>query len=265
MCQMSAFICVTWLIHMCDMTHSYVWHDPCIWHWWPLWEVGGWGRDPFSRNFMKPTPRRKWYLTTGRRFHWMVLDPIPQSLPVHFFGSRPQPPTSHHCSISAQRWVSESYRSLLQKSPIKETYKRETYHFKEPTSHVEMCAKVCVCDSACECEWVMSYIRMSHTFVCMTWLTHTHTRSHRQWRSPFYRSLLWDSFAKETYNFQTPTFAQKSNSGHTVRSRHTHVSVTPRVSVSESCHTYECVWRDPLICVTWLIYMWNMTHTNVCD
>ena len=59
-----------------------------------LREVGGWGRDPFSRNFMKPTPRRKWYLTTGRRFHSMVLDPIPQSLPVHFFGSRPQPPTS---------------------------------------------------------------------------------------------------------------------------------------------------------------------------
>ena len=25
----------------------------------------------------------------------MVLDPIPQTLPVHFFGSRPQPPTSH--------------------------------------------------------------------------------------------------------------------------------------------------------------------------
>ena len=59
-------------------------------------EVGGWGRDPFSRNFMKPTPRRKWYLTTGRRFHEKVLDPIPQSLPVHFFGSRPQPPTSPH-------------------------------------------------------------------------------------------------------------------------------------------------------------------------
>jgi len=32
-------------------------------------EVGGWGRDPFSRNFMKPTPRWKWYLTTKRRFH----------------------------------------------------------------------------------------------------------------------------------------------------------------------------------------------------
>jgi len=28
------FICVTWLIHMCDMTHSHVWHDPFIWVTW---------------------------------------------------------------------------------------------------------------------------------------------------------------------------------------------------------------------------------------
>jgi len=43
-----SFVCVTWLIHMCDMTHSYVWHDSfmcvtwlihmcamthsCVWH-----------------------------------------------------------------------------------------------------------------------------------------------------------------------------------------------------------------------------------------
>ena len=32
-------------------------------------EVGGWGRVPFSRNLMSPTPRRKWYLMTGRRAH----------------------------------------------------------------------------------------------------------------------------------------------------------------------------------------------------
>ena len=25
-----SFICVTWLIHMCDMPHSYVWHDSSI-------------------------------------------------------------------------------------------------------------------------------------------------------------------------------------------------------------------------------------------
>ena len=32
-------------------------------------EVGGWGRVPFSKKLMRPTPRRKWYLTTGRRAH----------------------------------------------------------------------------------------------------------------------------------------------------------------------------------------------------
>jgi len=31
----------------------------------------------------------------------MVLDPIPQPLPVHFFGSRPQPPTSPYYGSSA--------------------------------------------------------------------------------------------------------------------------------------------------------------------
>jgi len=33
----------------------------------------------------------------------MVLDPIPQSLPVHFFGSRPQPPTSRKETLGKHR------------------------------------------------------------------------------------------------------------------------------------------------------------------
>ena len=64
---------------------------------------GGLGSSTFSKNLKSPTPRRKWYLTTGRRAHWMVIDFIPQSLPVHFFGSRPQPPTSLiHTDIDMQ-------------------------------------------------------------------------------------------------------------------------------------------------------------------
>jgi len=35
----------------------------------------------------------------------MVLDPIPQSLPVHFFGSRPQPPTSHKYMCIKNKWM----------------------------------------------------------------------------------------------------------------------------------------------------------------
>jgi len=78
-------------------------------------EVGGWGRDPkqctgrggrlgsstIFKNLMSPTPHRKWYLTTGRRAHSMVLDPIPQPLPVHCFGCRPQPPTSRNATPDA--------------------------------------------------------------------------------------------------------------------------------------------------------------------
>ena len=35
----------------------------------------------------------------------MVLDPIPQSLPVHFYGSRPQPPTSHTKTRALQPYI----------------------------------------------------------------------------------------------------------------------------------------------------------------
>jgi len=47
----------------------------------------------------------------------MVLDPIPQSLPVHFFGSRPQPPTSLYAyrphskpkKLMARGWMVRSW------------------------------------------------------------------------------------------------------------------------------------------------------------
>ena len=39
----------------------------------------------------------------------MVLDPIPQSLPVHFFGSRPQPPTSRCTRVLPLRRISSLF------------------------------------------------------------------------------------------------------------------------------------------------------------
>jgi len=53
--SMDRCICVTWLVYISRGLSQ--------------WEVGGWGRVPFSRKLMSPTPRRKWYLTTGRRAH----------------------------------------------------------------------------------------------------------------------------------------------------------------------------------------------------
>ena len=85
-------------IHTCihDVVYIYT-HDDLRALYLRLNEIprgGGLGSRPIFKKFHETYARRKWYLTTGRRFHWMVVDPIPQSLPVHFFGSRPQLPTS---------------------------------------------------------------------------------------------------------------------------------------------------------------------------
>jgi len=42
----------------------------------------------------------------------MVLDPIPQSLPVHFFGSRPQPPTSPNDVVRAVEETASRNRAM---------------------------------------------------------------------------------------------------------------------------------------------------------
>ena len=44
----------------------------------------------------------------------MVLDPIPQPLPVHFFGSRPQPPTSApHAQVQESMQMAHSHTHSL--------------------------------------------------------------------------------------------------------------------------------------------------------
>ena len=63
------FICVTWLIHVYDMTHSYVWHG----------DVGGGGRDPRNQKDFVPLSKED----KGEKSHelWSVA-----ALPVQ--GSR---------------------------------------------------------------------------------------------------------------------------------------------------------------------------------
>ena len=104
----------------------------------------------------------------------MVLDPIPQPLTVHFFGSRPQPPTSpiytthvlhniegHHIYggplyMTMSHVCSENRRSLLHKSPIKQTIFCNTCILwsSNTTTHcnnscVYLCVPVCTCVYLC--------------------------------------------------------------------------------------------------------------------
>jgi len=54
-----SFICVTWLIHMCDMTPSYVWHDSFICVTWLLHITHtGWPRPIGCLIFMGHFPQK---------------------------------------------------------------------------------------------------------------------------------------------------------------------------------------------------------------
>ena len=107
---------------------------------------GGLGSSTIFKNLMSPTPRRKWYLTTGRRAHSMVLDPIPPSLPVHFFGSRPQPPTS------LPQWSPAFERSPYTQPPALSSRHTLSLSLSLSVSLSLLFACVfCVCTCACMC------------------------------------------------------------------------------------------------------------------
>jgi len=67
----------------------------------------------------------------------MVLDPIPQMLPVHFFGSRPQPPTSPSTAMEV-RWIPKEMKFLFFFPPISFASVREKRHVKHQKETIHM-------------------------------------------------------------------------------------------------------------------------------
>ena len=86
----------------------------------------------------------------------MVLDPIPQSLPVHFFGSRPQPPTS--------RWQRQWYSRLLLMR-VSESV-RLSMHMCVCIC-VYLCFCVCICVRVRVCVWVYVCVNGVYMHTCM--------------------------------------------------------------------------------------------------
>ena len=112
----------------------------------------------------------------------MVLDPIPQSLPVYFFGSRPQPPTSQHLAIPI---ASSRVRERERERERERKRERERHtHIHQHTLCPSKCEasrysnclpqSVCVCLCVCVCdrERERERERERHTY------THTHTQTH---------------------------------------------------------------------------------------
>jgi len=61
----------------------------------------------------------------------MVLDPIPQSLPVHFFGSRPQLPTSPLRAIRCVRGEESNQNIEIKQGYIYRSAKETVYAYED--------------------------------------------------------------------------------------------------------------------------------------
>ena len=127
----------------------------------------------------------------------MVLDPIPQCLPVHIFGSRPQPPTSRtrmcrsiHISSLKSRWQIVREPSVVLpfwlqslhtvgRTWVGTEWRRGAGHFPQTSPIFDYRFVTWLNESCHTYERVMSRIWMSHV-TYMNASCHTYARSHVQ-------------------------------------------------------------------------------------
>jgi len=128
----------------------------------------------------------------------MVLDPVPQSLPVHFFGSRPQPPTSpsnnnstrthvycigplqqnaEHCNILQQTMTHPHTRALYLTTATKCKALQHTVAHCNKTQHTR--THVCCIGSRHHSNWIQIAKHCNTLrYTATKYNTYTHTYAH---------------------------------------------------------------------------------------
>jgi len=118
-----AAVLVSWLTQMSAMTLSHVWHHPCIYTYTSIHQH--YTFECYDTSFECYDTFIMSAMTLSHVWHhpWVMYhvagacprDRIPQSLPVHFFGSQPQPTTSHKSDDArARTCVTSPMRITLQ-------------------------------------------------------------------------------------------------------------------------------------------------------
>jgi len=134
-----SFICVTWLIHMCDMTHSYVWHDSFICATWLIYV--------WHDSFIRVT--------------WLI----------------------HTCDLSRLRVGGHQVRQFR---PFFFRFIRVTWLYymcdmilsyaRDMTwrdSFIRVTLLMCVCDTSYSCVWHDSMPWVAWYILCATWLRYS--------------------------------------------------------------------------------------------
>jgi len=134
-CIAHVMIWVAWLIHMCDMTHPYVWHDSSRCVTWLIHICLTWLIHMCERTHLCVSHGSFIFVT------WLI----------------------HTCGLQlASVLINESCN----------TYEWVMTHVGERVSHVRSGRVTHVNESCNTCEWVMSHIWMSH--VTHDWAHRTH-------------------------------------------------------------------------------------------
>jgi len=167
-----SFICVTWLIHMCDMTHSYVWHDLLACVAWLLHECDTtlsrvW-HDSFHvwrDSFMCVT----WLIHMCNKTHSNVWHDL-------FICTNESCHTYEVHTRARGKWKIEAVYISCQAYHTYEWVMSHIWmsHVTHGMSHVTHI------DASCHTyEWVMSHIWMSHiTHMNESWMSHGCVMSH---------------------------------------------------------------------------------------
>ena len=156
----------------------------------------------------------------------MVLDPIPQSLPVHFFGSRPQPPTSCVRFLGCMRFErckGYSVQARIQGACVHEYVHVRTY----------MCAEITRVPNTSRFEWGDIYISLNNT----SWVRTTHCTFSMSAGTLLLDASCHTGMAHVTHTSHT----RHTHVTHTSHTRHTHVthtSHTPHTHVTHTSHTH---------------------------
>jgi len=217
-----SFICVTWLIHMCGVTHSYVWLDSFAYVTWLMHMYDA------SRQLSKYVYDLRCVSRDGYLFvTWLI----------------------RMCAESQVYAWCDSFICVTW--PI---------HIHDVT---RLCATWLTHMNDVTLTWLLSICDMSHSYVCrvscicVMGLIHTCDVTH---------SYVWcDSFICVMWLRSFPNVCIISD-----------LCLTWLFSICDMAHSYECrdshmcdvthsdVWRDSSIFVTWLIHMCDVTHSHIC-
>ena len=211
----------------------------------------------------------------------MVLDPIPQSLPVHFCGSRPQPP---HLSLGVPEPV-----WLIDMGDVASLYvwRDEFICVTWRTWLILTCDMthsfvwhdlfLCVTRLIHMCDMTYSPLDRDYVFECVTWLI---VRCH-VWRDSSCGAMcdvthravpcmMWFTMRCDELNSVMGSMCDvthrtlRCDESHSVTGSMcdvTHSEVLHHIHTCDTTRSYE--WHDSFTCVAWLVHMCDMTRSHV--